>query len=219
MRYGSLPVDLGLIDLSPVEMMFWMYCPIHTPKWGLVLPENLDQYWPILRAVKAYEGERWRESYVYITAKVLYVSGNCGGTRPGWHSDGFGTEDRNYIWYDSAPTEFIKDDFALPDDCIDAMLYMEQQARGAHIYTYPNKHLLALTPQVIHRPAEMFETGVRSFVKVSVSKNRYNLVGNSRNHGLSEHWHMVPRQLDRNHPHPSHPQIPRSPRRSQALYP
>ena len=26
--YGAPPVDLGLIDLSPVEMMFWLYCPI-----------------------------------------------------------------------------------------------------------------------------------------------------------------------------------------------
>lgn len=27
-KYGQPPVDLGRIDLSVDEMMFWMYCPV-----------------------------------------------------------------------------------------------------------------------------------------------------------------------------------------------
>ena len=47
MIYGALPKDLGLIDLSPVEMMFWMYCPISTP-------ELRDQATGQFTAVRAY---------------------------------------------------------------------------------------------------------------------------------------------------------------------
>ena len=116
MIYGDLPEDLGCVDISPVEMMFWMYCPVSTPKETTVLPPNLRQFDPILDRVCARDTDRYADGYVYLTAKTLWVSGDNIGNRPGWHSDGFGTDDVNYIWYDRAPTEFISDNFTLPDD-------------------------------------------------------------------------------------------------------
>jgi len=201
MRYGALPEDLGLVDLSPVEMMFWMYCPIKTPGFGFVLPPNLLQFYPIVDAIMAEGRDQFIGSkYVYLTAKTLWVSGDYIGNRPGWHSDGFGTEDVNYIWYDRAPTEFYEDSFELPDDCADSMTIMEQRAVRAKTVTYPDKHLLRLTPEVIHRSPVGFKPGMRTFVKVSISKDRYNLEGNSINHGLGEGWPLVPREPTRNHP-------------------
>ncbi|MGK2908552.1 MAG: hypothetical protein ACSLE1_01910 [Sphingobium sp.] len=199
MIYGSLPQDLGLIDLSPVEMMFWMYCPISTPQEGIRLPDNLRSFEPLVAAVHNYDWDHFTERYVYLTAKTLWVSGDFIGNRPGWHSDGFGTNDVNYIWYDRAPTEFFEDGFQLPEDCSDAMAQMEDRANGKSIVTYPAKHLLRLTPHVIHRSPVGFEPGMRTFVKVSVSKDRYNLEGNSVNHKLSERWPLLPRQVERNH--------------------
>ena len=200
MTYGDLPEDLGLVDISPVEMMFWMYCPIKTPTSGFVFPANLDQFAEIVSTAWDRDANTMRDRYVYLTAKTLWVSGDYIGNRPGWHSDGFGTDDVNYIWSDRAPTEFFADEFELPDKCEDAMTQMEARATGKPLVTYPDKHLLRLTPSVIHRSPVGFSSGVRTFVKVSVSRDRYNLEGNSINHKLSERWEMLPRSEERNHP-------------------
>jgi len=200
MTYGALPHDLGLIDISPVEMMFWLYCPISTPTEATVLPDNLVQFRPIIDRVMRDDPDRYCDSYVYLTAKTLFVQGDYIGNRPGWHSDGFGTEDVNYVWADRAPTEFYGDSFTLPDDCDVAMDIMAQRAAAADLVTYPDKHLLKLTPAVIHRSPVHFAPGMRTFVKVSVSADRYNLIGNSINHGLTERWPLLPRLPERNHP-------------------
>lgn len=204
MIYGALPQDLGLIDLSPTEMMFWLYCPISTPREATVLPDNLVQFRPIIDRVITDDPDRYCDSYVYLTAKTLWVSGDYIGNRPGWHSDGFGTDDVNYVWADRAPTEFYRDSFTLPEDCDAAMVIMDGRAALAEmqrgLVTYPDKHLLKLTPAVIHRSPVHFAPGMRTFVKVSVSSERYNLVGNSVNHLLSETWPLLPRFPERNHP-------------------
>lgn len=202
MIYGDLPEDLGLIDLSPVEMMAWLYCPISVASgWSIVLPPNLEQFRPIIEAVWKRDNLRCKGQYVYLTAKTLWVEGSNIGNRPGWHSDGFGTDDVNYIWYDRSPTEFLEDAFTLPADCADAMERMDARARVAGVLrTFPDKHLLRLTPSCIHRSPVKFEPGMRTFVKVSISPNRYDLEGNSINHGLAERWPLVPRQMVRNHP-------------------
>ena len=209
MIYGSLPNDLGLIDLSPAEMMFWLYCPIKLPnKLGWTLPGNLRQYDDLIDTIYLSDDldiETWAASYVYLTAKTLWVSGDYIGNRPGWHIDGFGTEDINYIWSDRAPTEFVGGAFLLPDDCDESMNVMEAIGYAAEwnekIVTYPDKHLLRLDPRVIHRSPDRFEPGMRTFVKVSVSKDRYDLIGNSINHDLpASHWPLVDRKLTRNHP-------------------
>lgn len=200
MRYGALPEDLGPIKLSPAEMMFWLYCPILTPTSAdAIVPSNLKQFWPILDAVMALEHQA-RGKYVYLTAKTLWVGGDHIGNRPGWHSDGFGTNDVNYIWYDRAPTEFLRGAFSLADDCDDAMAQMAVEATRATVTYFPNKHLLRLTPACVHRSPVHFEEGMRTFVKVSISPDRYNLEGNSINHGLAERWPLVPREVVRNHP-------------------
>lgn len=201
MIYGNLPTDMGLIDISPVEMMFWMYCPISTPSSGFRLPDNLQQFAPIISAVYNDDYDIFDSSYVYLTAKTLWVSGDYIGNRPGWHSDGFGTNDLNYIWSDRAPTQFFEGQFQLPYGCDDAMAEMERQSQDKDIITYPDKHLLRLDPSVIHRCPVGFDAGMRTFVKVSISKDRYNLEGNSINHKLGEVWPMVPRGAERNHPH------------------
>lgn len=198
MRVGSLPEDMGLIDLSPKEMMFWMYCPIKLPYEQIHLPDNLKQFTPIVERVleKEYVGSY----YMYITAKTLWVSGDYIGNRPGWHIDGFGSEDINYIWCDRAPTEFIHGDFGISDDCEQSMKDMEALAEKNESVFFPDKHLLRLDNTVIHRSPVMFAPGMRTFIKISLSKNVYNLEGNSINHALGDFIKYQPRGVDRNHP-------------------
>lgn len=214
-KAGNLPEDLGLIDLDPTEMMFWMYCPIKIPYDQIYLPSNLKQYAPLVQKVlgREYVGS----SYMYLTAKTLWVDGNYIGNRPGWHIDGYGTDDINYIWSDRAPTEFLhsnsEDLWDLSDDCDQSLRQMSLLAGFAkakipskqgiigEFKTYSNKHLLRLDNTVIHRSPEKFESGMRTFVKISISKEQYNLKGNSINHLIPEsHWQLVDRQEVRNHP-------------------
>lgn len=202
--YGAKPADLGLIDLTPVEMMFWLYCPIKLPgEWHVTLPGNLRSFSPIFdRVVVDLNEGGWRESYVYLTAKTLHVTPENMGNRPGWHSDGFGTDDLNYIWQDRFPTEFMHtaEPFSVPQDHNESMIEMAKVAETAERVTYPVKHLLRLDQTAIHRVPVVRESGVRTFVKVSVSRDRYALAGNSINHGLTTDWRMACRSTERNHP-------------------
>lgn len=207
---GNAPVDLGLVDLDPKEMMFWMYCPISVPgMYGWILPENLEQYDSLVeKAIRDFDpnfnNAAFRDRYAYITAKTLWVQGDYIGNRPGWHCDGFGTEDVNYIWADRAPTEFVEGAFRVSSDCDRSMEQMSQIGAQAEarslLTTYPDKHLLRLDKTVMHRSPRFFEPGMRTFVKVSISTERYDLIGNSINHELGELGPMVERRAERNHP-------------------
>ena len=211
--YGALPKDLGLIDISNEEMMFWMYCPVKLP--GTInyhIPDNLKWTADLIIAAasdftRSYPDRSLLQPYVYVTAKTLYVSGDYIGNRPGWHSDGFGTNDINYIWCDRAPTEFLDcpRGLLLSDDCDESMRQMEAASYlGARFdvkrVTYRDKHLLRLDESVIHRSPARFSPGMRTFVKVSISTDRYDLVGNSINHKLDFGPLSAPRQMARNHP-------------------
>jgi hypothetical protein len=210
--YGNPPVDLGLIDICPTEMMFWLYCPIKVPCRSAIVPPNLKQFMPIIEAVYSdhagdeRDAHRWQSSYVYITAKRLFVSPDNPGNRPGWHADGFMTADLNYVWYDGNPTIFWEPKALVPFTQDDRLSLDEMQAVAGHWTqfnnqnTYPNKHLLKLDETVIHRVADVTAPGFRTFVKVSVSTDRYALSGNSINHELGLDWQYADRSMDRNQP-------------------
>jgi hypothetical protein len=210
--YGNPPIDLGLVDLCPEEMLFWLYCPIKVPGGALVIPPNLEKFRPIVSAVLSHmvgdeqDAHKWQSSYVYLTAKTLFVTADNPGNRPGWHSDGFMTDDLNFIWYDGNPTLFWEP-FRLVNFTPDDKASMREMEAIAEInprfhQTHPNKHLLRLDETVIHRVADVDTPRVRTFVKVSISRDKYNLVGNSINHGLDLGWDYVARAEERNQPAP-----------------
>lgn len=201
MKYGAEPADLGIIDLSPTEMMFWLYCPVKKPYGQIYLPFTLEQYKPIVESVlkDCYVGNK----YIYITAKTLWVEGKYVGNRPGWHSDGFGTDDLNYIWYDRNPTEFLIGDFELSTDCTESMDQMYEyslDAANEQFKTYPEKHLLRLDQRVIHKCPHIYAPGMRTFVKISISGDPYDLEGNSINPHFGEIFDKKARLTSRNHP-------------------
>lgn len=202
--YGASPVDLGLVDIESKEMMFWLYCPIKLPGHALsVVPDNLKQFIPLIReAVFDITYKQWYDSYVYITAKTLFVTADNPGNRPGWHSDGFMTDDLNYVWSDCNGTMFWEPDEAV-EFTQDHKLSLDEMQKaadaGPHV-VYPDKHLLRLNQGVIHRVADVTKPGVRTFVKISVSKDKYDLVGNSVNHKLAPDWEYKDRILERNAP-------------------
>lgn len=203
--YGAAPKDLGLVDLSPCEWMAWLYLPIklaNSPHESI--PPNLQQFMPLINAARKDAGyDRWFENYVYITAKTLFVNAANPGNRPGWHSDGFMTDDLNYIWSDANPTVFwVRDELIrfTADHAASLHEMANCEFDTANHRTYPVKHLLRLDQTVMHKVADNVTAGMRTFVKISVSKHKYALKGNSINHEIAADWQYGERSEERNAP-------------------
>lgn len=206
MRYGELPKELGIFEVDAKEMMFYQYLPIKMPnETQPIYEQRLKCFDALVGAICCdYIGEfgldNYVNSYVYLTAKHLYQMPNCSFNRTGWHSDGFLTDDINYIWCDKYPTIFNKTDFDLPLDDLLSMEEMEKQAMPFHDVMYKENQLLRLNQFNIHKVSPITKGGMRTFLKVSISKDKYDLIGNSHNYLLNYDWEMKPRKESRNIP-------------------
>lgn len=202
--YGKAPEDLGLINVSLPEVMYYLYLPIKLRGIEHIhLPQPLHPLSELIRAVARDLGDQaWLDNYIYITVKKMFVSPSVTANRPGWHADGFDTDDLNYVWYDCLPTEFaVGPNFNITEgDHVKSLQEFESQANKNVNTIYPNKHLLKLDPYVVHRVATAHEQMMRTFVKISVSKDQYNLKDNSINHGLAYNWKTYDRATVRNDP-------------------
>ena len=194
---GNEPVRIGRVALRQPEMMLVQYMPIHMAGVGTRVPKNLISFAPLIEIAMQ---ERRPDQYVYLTAKHMYVTPERMFNRPGWHIDGFGTDDVNYVWSDRAPTEFCVQSFDLSDDCAESMSQMEAQARPENIRTYGENMLLRLDPTIVHRAPVSVAPGFRTFVKISLSRSIYNLRGNAHNYLFDYNWPMHERAEARNHP-------------------
>ncbi|MGZ2448537.1 hypothetical protein ACVIRO_001291 [Rhizobium ruizarguesonis] len=211
--YGAEPKDLGRFDLDTAEMMFWLYTPIKMPgMWMETPPQQLVKYDPLLDVVRfdvidTFGEKRWTDSYVYLSVKILHVTPDAPGNRPGWHSDGFLTDDLNYIWADRNPTEFFISDqpISVPADHKLSMELFDVAASlplaGDHLEHAKISHLYRLDQTHIHRVSLNVESGKRAFIKVSVSDKPYAQLGNSINYDLPAHPRpSVERIAERNCP-------------------
>jgi len=191
-----------LVNLSPTEMMFWLYAPIKDRSASqLIVPPNLQQFSPIIEACwEDCDSQVWFDRYVYLTAKTLWVTHENPAQRRGWHCDGFMTTDLNYIWYDREPTVFWEPPelVGITQEHKQALIEMDALGESGHNRTYPVKSLLRLDQTVLHRVGDFVAPGMRSFVKLSVSEHPFNLVGNSINHELRPDWHYAERSATRN---------------------
>jgi hypothetical protein len=198
--HSPKPENLGYFDIKADEFVYHVYMPIKMRiSCDIRIPDHLQCYKPLIIAAMA--GKLWYRDYVYLTVKKMYVQKGGTANRPGWHIDGYGTEnDLNFIWSDCIPTEFCSGEFNLSDCHEKSLLEMEQQAEGKPIFTYPEKTLLCLNNKIVHRVGVCKETCLRTFVKISISKDRYDLAGNAHNHLFDYDWSLVERQGSRNHP-------------------
>ncbi len=206
MRYGELPISLGTAEVELEEMMFYQYLPIKLAhKDEIVINERLSNLLGLIGTVindfiKTYGQDRFLANYVYVTVKRMYQPIGTSFNRKGYHSDGFMTDDINYIWSDECPTEFNFSKFNLTQDDFTSLIEMEEQASPENIYIFDKKELIRLTQYNIHRVSESCRECMRTFVKVSFSKDKYDLKGNSINYGLDYKWEMKERSINRNIP-------------------
>lgn len=209
-QYGAAPTDLGHFDLDIREHLLYLYLPIKLPGdffWYPNLPKRLHFAFDVIdAAVQDFKDSmkfehRWRDDiYVYLTAKTMWVEPGCPGNRPGWHADGYGSDgDLNYIWYDMNPTEFAVQSFRdIPTDDLKCLAALEDQVSPEHVVRYDTRRLLRLDERVVHRVNPNPRAGLRTFVKVSVSRHKYNLKGNSHNYLIDYDWEMHDRIERRN---------------------
>jgi hypothetical protein len=202
--YGKKPEFLGLFSLTPKEYLYYQYLPIKLKDGKITLEERLEPFLDLIYTCEEnflidHTFEDYDNHYVYLTVKNLYQTNKCGFNREGFHSDGFLSDDINYIWSNYQPTIFNDSKFNLSQDDQKSLDEMNFQAKPENDFTYPVDSILKLDQYVIHRVGDIQE-GLRCFVKVSFSKNRYNLEGNSHNYLLDYNWQMCPRKLTRNIP-------------------
>lgn len=206
MRYGTLPANLGIFEVKTKEIMTYQYLPVKlVGQLLLKLEPRLEVFNKIFGVVccnfiGTFGLNRYIDSYVYVTAKHRFVSKNHHMNREGYHSDGFLSEDINYIWSDCFPTIFNCSDFKLSEDDKVSLIEMWQQADWTKEVSYDNNSLIRLNQYNIHKVAPVTESRMRTFLKVSFSSQKYNLVGNSHNYLLDYNWEMKPRNAERNIP-------------------
>lgn len=206
MQYGSAPKQLGEFKVECREMMFYQYLPIKFPSMTHpVMESRLDCFKRIIGTaccdfIADFGLNAYGDSFVYVTAKFMYQQVNKPFNRPGWHSDGFMTSDINYIWCDRCPTIFNSSKFVLSQDDKKSLAEMEQQAIPKNNYSFPDNTLLRLNQFNIHKCADVTASGMRTFLKISFSGDRYDLIGNTHNYLLDYDWEMKPRKEERNIP-------------------
>jgi hypothetical protein len=204
MRYGELPANLGIFDIKVNEIMTYQYLPVklagqHNP----TIEPRLKVFNQIIGvACCNFVGtcglNNYVDSYMYITAKHRFVSQECPMNRCGYHSDSYMTDDINYIWSDCFPTIFNTSYFNLTQDDKISLTEMEQQAKLENEINFAECSLLRLTQYSIHKVAPVREAKMRTFFKLSFSKDKFNLIGNSHNHLLDYEWEMKERSAHRN---------------------
>lgn len=201
---GHEAINLGVFDLPAKEMMCYLYLPIKLiDSWILELPRRLEVFRPLVnKAIEDFEKSNpaytLHERYIYITAKRLFVTPDNVGNRPGWHCDGFGTDDINYIWADTHPTIFNCSRFFVRKNDVLALDDLEAQAMPSNNYELPVKSLIRIDSLTPHRTPHIDKPGMRTFVKISISKHRYNLEGNSHNYRFDYDWTLANRREVRN---------------------
>lgn len=200
-----LPEVLGLFDgVHADEVMYYLYLPIHRPgEPGVQIPDARLQFLlPLVQAVFRDEPRRCRDEWMYLTVKKMFVGGGVTANRPGWHCDGFLSDDLNYVWSDCVPTIFTTGKFSITPDHLLSLQEFEEQACVFDEITYPPCTLLRLDDRVVHCvDTNVPQQLMRTFVKITLSKNRFNLKDNSRNPLLPDDGPMYDRAMARNDPH------------------
>jgi hypothetical protein len=210
MKYGELPHVVDNIQIECEEMLFYQYIPIKMVKsdgLGNVVrvPLRLECFNDLIVKciddfVNTFGLDEFKESFVYLTAKKSYQDVGNTFNRFGYHSDGFLTNDINYIWSDNNGTVFNNSKFNLTLNDEISLKEMNEQAIIWNDIEYNDCDLIRLNQFNIHKVKYIIEPKFRTFFKLSFSKDKYDLKGNSHNYQFKYNWKMRERKESRNIP-------------------
>ena len=141
--------------------------------------------------------------YCYLTIKKMYVQPNSYGNREGFHIDGFLSDQENFIWSDceETPTEVSIGKFELSNSHETSLTEMMVQASYNFTEQLKPFNLYDMNHSIVHRPTKNLnnEAVLRTFIKVTYSKELFNCVGNAWNYKLPHIRPAVKRNQSRNH--------------------
>ena len=205
--YGNKPIPIIEMEIDNSEMYYYQYLPIKLAESDeIIIPKQLLKLKDLIsKAIYDFVIELDKSLFltnIYATAKCQYVKKGDNINRHGWHSDGFLTNDINYIWSDSLPTEYIEGKFnSIPQNHEESLEVFKILAYDREVKICLPNILYRLDEKVVHRCAINYkEPFLRHFIKISFSREKYNLLGNSHNYEIDYQWEMKPRNIERNHP-------------------
>lgn len=141
--------------------------------------------------------------YCYLSIKKQYVQPNTYGNRSGFHIDGFKSDQENFIWGDcsATPTEVVIGNFLLSDDHEKSLDEMDIQSSKWFKYQLNTNTLYYMDQNCVHRPTvnKTNESVLRTFIKITFSKELFNCFGNAWNYKLPHIKPNVHRKETRNH--------------------
>lgn len=170
-----------------------------------LIPENLTKVvQPILQGaleLSTHLASLHTDFNCYLSIRHEYVNPSSIGNRPDWHIDGFKSDQYNFIWFDSLPTEVCLGDFSLTNDHDISLLEMKDQAIGMPILNLKPFTLYEMDLNCVHRPTfnKTNNPILRAFIKLTFSKEVFNCVGNSWNYLIPHVRPTVKRKNSRNH--------------------
>lgn len=200
--YGKMPQFLGQFDIDLSEVMYYLYLPVvmHARYWDVRLPGNVKCCLPLIERAMATTKRSFE--YVYLSARKGWATPDNPLNRPGWHCDGFGTDDVNAVYWVGAGTRFASQAFTdISTDHVKSMQQFEEQVKLEKVVTFPEKGLYLLDPSIVHAtPVIKHPGGMRQYIKVSLSNEKYNLENNSHNYLFDYQWPLHHRDVIRNDP-------------------
>lgn len=203
-QYGLAADPLMEFDPRWDEFMHYLYLPVKMPGTDVRIPERLGFLSDVIDKIEGSGGAFgvFDDDYVYITARRGFATPDNPLNRPGWHCDGFGTDDINFVWSDCYPTRVAVQPFhAISTDHKRSLAQFDEQVDLDFVHPLEPKVVSIMNPFVVHATPIIPEGGcMRSFFKISVSDHKYNLLGNSHNYLFDYDWKMYDRSAIRNDP-------------------
>ena len=195
--YGKPPRELGAHHFSLPEVMYYLYLPVVIEGSAITLPPNVERCRPLIRDAMALS-RPYR--YVYLSARRGWATPDNPLNRPGWHCDGFGSDDLNFVWWRGPGTRFAVQEFtSISDDHLASLQQFDEQIRPECVTTPGQMTLYGLDRFVVHATPGIAAPGCeRQYVKVSLSDEKYDLEGNSHNDQFDYNWPLYSRSLVRN---------------------
>lgn len=198
-RIGKAPIYIGKFDMTLTEVMYYLYLPIRMEDSRIKLPPNVEVLRCMVEAAICWSSPRTFK-YIYLSARKGWATPDSPLNRPGWHCDGYGTPDINFVWWTGPGTRFaVQPFYNISADHLVSLLQFEAQIVLDMIVQPPEKTLWMIDAQVVHSTPIIEPPGcMRQYVKISLSDEKYNLYGNSHNYAFDYDWPMVDRALVRN---------------------
>lgn len=199
---SKVPEGISILGLPTHNLEFCnvTYMCIKEPKGLLQIPDNfLGMVGPVLTELLKHES--FDDEYVYFSLKKGHVSPYATPMRSGFHVDGFLSDDRNWILSDAIPTTVAIGQFDVEADHESSLQSFDAQALLKNKVQLEPHKLYELDKDCVHASTKNCtnETIIRTFIKVVVSKEKFNGIGNAWNYKLP---HIVPtahRGSTRNH--------------------